>query len=96
VVDLKKEFDKYIDMRGNRFETIKEPLHRRPDMCAFLLLDRLVPTDGDMVGAAEHDQIWLNVDCEKLAEVATEEDIRMLDACGVFLDEDTDSLSMFA
>jgi hypothetical protein len=47
------------------------------------------------VTAAEHDEIWLDVDCERLAEIATEVDILYLVRCGVRYDEYNKSLQMF-
>ena len=69
---------------------------KRRDLSAFLILDRLVPSGGDIVAAAEHDQIWLDPSLEDLAAVITEDDIELLAACGVWIDDRTDSLSMFA
>ena len=87
---FKKFDDNYI-----KFERIENKLSGRPDLHAFLLLDKLMPGTRDMVSAAEHDEIYLDVDCEKLAEVASEHDILALTRCGVRYDEDTDSLCMF-
>lgn len=88
---FKKFDDNYI-----KFERIENKLSGRPDLHAFLLLDKLMPGTRDMVSAAEHDEIYLDVDCEKLAEVASEHDILALTRCGVRYEEDTDSLCMFA
>lgn len=95
MIDLEKAFeaadDEYI-----KFGRIEKPLHPRPDICAFIKLHELVPGEArDMVCAAEHDEIYLDVDCEKLAEVATQEDIVYLTRCGVRFDSSTDSLAMF-
>ncbi len=74
------------------------------DLDAFLLLDRLVSSEPvthgvghrrDMVSCAEHDQIWLNVDLDRLAAAATLEDVANLQRLGVMLDSSTDSLSVF-
>lgn len=70
---------------------------QRPDLHAFLLLEKLLPgSDGDIVTAAEHDEIWLDIDVEALAAVITIEQIEELDSCGVMADEDHDGLHMFA
>lgn len=95
MVDLKEAFGKYEDERP-KFSDLENPLHARPDLCAFLLLDKLVPRPGrDMVSAADHDVTWLDTDCDALAAVATEDDIRVLAACGVFYDDEVASLSMY-
>lgn len=67
------------------------------DLCAFILLDKLVPVKfGDIVCAAEHDEIWLSTDITKLAEVATEEDIKFLVGCGVRYSGEHNCLCMYA
>ena len=89
-MNLKEVFEKYSD-EYIEFDRIVNPRHQQPDICAFLMLADLVPNLGrDVVAGAEHDKIWLDTDCEKLAEVATD-----LIRCGVMYDEDTESLSMF-
>lgn len=79
-----------------RFAQISKPRHRRPDICAFLMLDDLLPGDMDMVAAAEHDIFYLAPSLESFSAVATPEIIRDLARCGVILDIETDSLAMFA
>lgn len=78
-----------------KFEKVENKTSQRRDLHAFMLLDRLVPGEKDIVGCAEHDEIWLEVDPEELAKVATEEQIIELIRCGVRYDEDTESLAMF-
>jgi hypothetical protein len=75
---------------------------KRNDLHAFMLLESILPgapnTSGyvmDMVGAAEHDRIYLDVNLEKLAEVITKEQIEELESCGVQADENGDGLAMF-
>lgn len=69
----------------------------RPDVQAFLLLERLCPseTGGRMVEVSEHDEIWLGVDVKELAAVCREEDVILLLRCGITLDPDINSLHMF-
>lgn len=69
---------------------------KRQDLNAFLLLERLLPGEGDMISAAEHDEFFLDVDLEELAKVATEEDVKTLIRCGVCLDEWESGLKMNA
>lgn len=95
MIDLEELFEQYEDEYG-QFSKEVNPLHKRPDLCAFLLLDKLVPGGDDIVSAAEHDQIWLDVDCEALAKAATADDVRTLARCGVMYDEDHECLSMWA
>lgn len=96
MIDLDETFENHND-EFLKFDRVENKMHSRPDLCAFLLLDKLLPNDGrDMVCAADHDKIFLDADCERLAEVATEDDILTLTRCGVFYENDTDSLAMFA
>jgi AAA15 family ATPase/GTPase len=95
MIDLNATFEKHND-DYLKFDRVENKLHSRPDLCAFLLLDKLMPNAGrNMVFAAEHNEIFLDADCEKLAEVATEEDILTLTRCGVNYDGDIDSLAMY-
>ena len=93
-IDIQAEYEKLEDERL-KFEDIEPKLSSRPDIHAFILLNQLLPGDRDMVSAAKHDQIWLDVDLEKLAEVATADHIRQLWACGVYFDSHYDALYMF-
>jgi hypothetical protein len=95
MLNLKKVFDKYNDREFLRFERVESPLSERPDLCAFLLLDSIAPGKSDMVSGADHDEIWLFVDTEALAEKATEEQILTLVRCGIMYDEEFESLAMF-
>jgi len=83
--EMKAIFEGYEGKRGKRPN----------DIDALLLLRDLVPCFSDLITSADHDQIWLYVDAEELAAVITEEQVKYLSDCGVFFDEDTDSLSMF-
>jgi len=95
-MDLYEVFEKYND-DYLKFQDVEDPRHIRADMCAFLLLDELVPPKKSsyMVAGAEHDEIYLQVDCSLLADKATEEDIRNLVRCGVRYCSDVESLAMF-
>lgn len=88
MIDLQQVFD---DNDGEfvKFDRILEErrLSSRPDLHAFILLNKLVPGQSDMVSAAEHDEIFLDVSLDDLAAVATEEDVIDLIRCGVRLDE---------
>jgi hypothetical protein len=93
--NLEEAFQKVSDAGEYlQFSKIEKPLHRRRDIAAFLLLDSLVPDENtDIIEGASHDVVWLSINVEKLAEVATEEDILYLYRCGVRLGEDI--LEMF-
>lgn len=92
LVDLfEKHNDKYLEEESVNFTVTK-----RPDLHAFLLLDKLLPADRDLISASEHDVYYLDIDLEELAEVITEDQIIELIACGVMLDSEYDCLSMFS
>lgn len=79
-----------------KFDAIENPEFTRPDLCAFVMLERLFPSTNhsDIVIAAEHDIIFLDVDVESI-EKLTKEQILYLTRCGVMYDSSHDSLSMF-
>lgn len=82
---FEKHDNLYLELRGGR-----------PDLEAFNLLDKIAPSIGDIIAAAEHDEFWLSTDLDTLAAAATEDDIVFLIRRGIRLDDDTDSLAMFA
>jgi hypothetical protein len=97
MIDLYEAFEQVND-DFLKFDRVEQKLSPRPDVCAFLLLDRLVPPeDGqDMICSATHDEYFLETDCERLAEVATLEDIRTLSRCGIRYDSEFECLAVFA
>ena len=95
IIHLMNKFLELEDTEYCQFKKIENPTHSRPDVTAFLLLDKLCPAPGrDIVSGADHDEIYLEVDIERLAEVITDEEILILVRCGVRYHE-TDSLAMF-
>ena len=86
MVDLETLFEKHDD-QFLKSELIKNKLNLRPDLHAFLLLDKLIPGDRSMVSDSEHDKIWLDINLENLAEVITEEQVIELIRCGVMLED---------
>lgn len=95
MIDLRETFEKYHD-DFLKFDKVENPLHPRSDICAFLLLDKLLPDPGrGIIGNADHEVIYLGVSTNALAEVATEEDILTLTRCGVMYDNENECLSMF-
>lgn len=96
-MNLQEEFDKYGLDEYHSFERIENKLSNCPDIHAFILLNRLVPTvgNGDIISGADHDIIYLNVDLDKLAEVVKPEEVLELVRCGVWYNTDCESLSMW-
>ena len=91
MIDLKAACDKY-EADNLKFDQIENPPSRRPDLCAFLLLDRLVPGVGPIVSAVGYDDYWIGVSLETLANVATEADILYLVRCGVCYHDQAEGL----
>ena len=75
-----------------KFEDVKTKISNRPDLHAFILLDRLFPSDRDIISASSHDTFFLGISDEDI-ETLNEETILDLVRCGVMFD---DGLSMFA
>lgn len=94
MIDLHEFFDRHED-EFLKFERVQNKLSKRPDIHAFMLLDSLVPGKKDLVSAAEHDEIFLDVDVKKLVKAATSEQLIDLHRCGVRYDEDGSGLCMF-
>jgi hypothetical protein len=96
-LDLEEVFNRLL--KGNdylKFDRVENKLSQRPDLHAFMLLDRLVPGPGrDIISAAEHDQYWIDIDPDKLAAAATEEDILTLIRCGISYNAHNASLMSF-
>lgn len=101
--ELKGFFDKHQDqfVKWAALDP-KYKVASRPDVCAFILLDRLMPAPkgdytADLISAAEHDEFWLDITLERLAaSPVTEEDILALLQCGVLLDSSFDALKCLA
>lgn len=86
------DYLKFSDLTGDL------RLSNRADLCAMLLLDRVLP-DGarhlDIIQGAEHDIIYF-VDVDVFATVATDALIQALVRCGVHVDSASDCLAKFA
>jgi len=78
-----------------KFELVEKKLNHRPDLHAWIFLDLLFPNPGsDIVCAAAHDEIWLDVSSENIAKL-TDKNILELTRCGVRYDAENESLAMF-
>lgn len=87
---FEKHSDDYL-----KFSDIENPPSQRPDLCAMILLDRLIPGKRDIIVQAEHDEFTLGIDPDVLASVATEEQIVDLIRCGVRYSSSIECLQMF-
>lgn len=71
-----------------KFQAIKKPLHPRPDLCALLYLDKMMPGTEDIIGSCtSNGDAILNVDMAAFANKATKKDIIYLIRCGVVYSE---------
>lgn len=84
---LEELFEKY-EGEFLEFDRVENKLSKRADLHAFILLDKLVPGEEDMIISAEHDEYVLSIDAACLAKVATEEDVIDLIRCGVSFEDD--------
>lgn len=76
------------------FDKVENKRSNRADLHAFMLLDELFPGKKDMISAAEHDKIFLDIELEQI-ESLTKEQIIELTRCGVMYDEDCELLWMY-
>lgn len=72
-----KDGEEYLE-----FGRVEKKRSSRPDLHAFLMLDELFPSHRDMVCAASHDEIYLDIE-ESQASSLTDEQILELIRCGV-------------
>lgn len=85
-----KQFDKeYLG-----FDKVEPKLASRPDLHAFILLNKLVPHTQEIIAAAEHDVIYLDVDMVKFGLIVTDDHILELVRCGIIWDAPSRGLRM--
>lgn len=92
--ELRELFEKH-NGEFLKFERVEPKRSRRADLHAFILLDELVHDEParDILGCAEHDEVYLSIDEDDLAAVVTEAQVIELVRCGVRCDQG--SLCMF-
>jgi len=79
--DLQERMSKFED-DFLKFEEVKNPVSKRSDLHAFVMLDRWFPGESDIVVHAEHDEIWLDITDEQ-ANTLTDDQLQELVRCGV-------------
>lgn len=84
---FKKHDDKFLE---------KPEGERRIDLDAFNLLDKLLPRKHDMISASEHDEFFLSVRLDELAEVISEDEVIFLTQCGARIDDYESGLCFFS
>ena len=95
-MDLQERFEAVSDEEFLKFDRVKVRFSERPDLHAFIMLDKLLPDpDRDIVAGAGRDIIYLSVDAEKLNAVITDEQVIELSRCGIIYDLDGEGLASF-
>lgn len=92
--ELQALFEKYDD-EFLKFEKVTNKRSSRPDIHVFILLNEFAPKDYDMISAAEHDEIWLDVKPEDIVPQITEEQVIELIRCGIRYDGNYECFAMF-
>jgi hypothetical protein len=93
-MEISERFDLVSNEYG-KFELVENNKSKRPDLHAFIFLDELLETsDSDIVSAASHDVIYLEINSEDI-EKLTDSHILELTRCGVMYDSENDCLAMF-
>lgn len=80
---------------AQKFERIVDKFSNRADLHAFILLDKLLPNNHNIIGSARHKEIFIDIDMKKLAAVITKEQVVDLIRCGVSYDSHYGCLYMF-
>lgn len=72
-------YDEYL-----KFERVKNKLSNRPDVHAFILLDKLFSSERgmDLIQASKHDEYYLDIESEQLEQL-TDDQILELVRCGI-------------
>ena len=81
---IKELFEKH-DNEYLKFHRVIHKYSQRHDLHAFILLDKIFPSNKNIICYAEHDRIWLESSVEEL----TENQIVDLVRCGVQLEDDS-------
>lgn len=98
--EMAEIFDNYEGIDAFR-DLVENKRSNRADLHAFLLLDSLDPGPThhgyfvDVLAAAEHDEVYLSFDEDKVAEAITPEQAVELHRCGVRYRNDGMGFCMF-
>ena len=82
LLSMEALFAKYSD-EYSEFDRVTNKFSNRSDLNAFILLDKILPGDTEILVASEHDEVFLDIDCKKLAKVIHKDDVLTLIRCGV-------------
>lgn len=101
MIDIYNNYNENSDFDDFKNMPESEKLHKREDLHAFLLLDKIFERmasqknkTSDIIQAAEHDIIYLSIDLDNIAATITKEEIISLAKAGVCFTE-YDGLYMY-
>lgn len=79
-----------------KFDRVENKRSNRRDLHAFIVLDELFPEEntGDIIAAAEHDEIFLDIKEEKFEQLEESQVIELI-RCGVRYSSDYNCFCMF-
>lgn len=94
MIDIYNNYIENSDLDDFKNMPESEKLHKRADIHAFLLLDKIFERmdsqenkTGDIIQSAEHDVICLSIDLDNIAETITKEEIISLAKAGLHFSE---------
>lgn len=85
IEEVEEIFEKYED-EYIAFDKVEIKLSQRPDLHAYILLDKLFPKTCDIVCGAGHDEIYLDCDEDEIVSLS-EDQLLQLIRCGVRLQD---------
>lgn len=97
VLNLKDAFKNFEDDFLD-FDSLIERLSSRPDLNAFTLLDKLIPSKNNqaIISASRYQEYYLSIDVKELEKVITEKEVQALVRCGVRYDTTYNALCLFS
>ena len=93
IEEIEEKFEEYSDEYG-KFNLVENKRSVRKDLHVFIVLDEWFPGNINIISAAEHDEIYLNISYEAICTL-TDAQILELCRCGVSYNEEFSSLFMF-
>lgn len=94
----RNELENFLDDHENsylQFHEVRIKKSSRPDLHAFLILNELFPDEKNILFAAEHDEVRLNVNMDEFCKRTTKEIVLDLHRCGILYDKLNDFLFMY-
>lgn len=92
-MNISEKFESFSD-DYLKFDLVNNRYSNRPDLHALILLDKKFPDNEDLITAAEHDIIFLNIS-EYDLNLLSDDEILTLVRCGFTYDSEYNCLSSF-